>query len=68
MLKNNDTEKMSQAIKDALSVEMNLGVNIILGLPGERQRNFLQSYFLSLRLAVVGLHELNCFPFTPYPG
>lgn len=68
VLKNNNAEKMSQAIKDALSIEMNLAVNIIIGLPGEGLRDFFKSYFMSLRLAVMGLQELNCFPFTPYPG
>lgn len=68
VLKNNNAEKMVQAIKGALGVDMNLTVNMIVGLPGEGLRDFFESYFLSLRLAVMGLHELNGFPFIPYPG
>lgn len=66
--KRNDPEKITSLIKDGLDVGMNLSVNIVLGLPQEKLRDFLKTYWLVIKLALIGLQELNVFPFTPYPG
>ncbi len=66
--KKNDPKKMLSLIKDGLSLGMNLSTNIIVGLPRESFRDFLSTYWLLMKLAVVGLQELNALPFVPYPG
>lgn len=66
--KKSDPEKMVALIKDALKEKIRLSVNIILGLPRERLRDFLETYWLVIRLAVMGIHDINVFPFVPYPG
>jgi radical SAM superfamily enzyme YgiQ (UPF0313 family) len=66
--KKNDPSKMIALIKDGLAVGMNTSVNIVLGLPDEGLGDFFRSYGLAMRLALAGLHELNVFPFVPYPG
>lgn len=66
--KGNNPKKISSLIKESIDVGMNLTVNIILGLPGEKLKDFLKTYRLVIKLAFIGLHELNVFPFVPYPG
>lgn len=66
--KRNDPKKISSLIKEGLNTGMNLSSNIILGLPEETLRDFLKTYWLVVRLAVMGLQEVNVFPFIPYPG
>lgn len=66
--KKNDPAKIAGLIKDSLAVGMNLSINMIVGLPEEGYRDFLKSYMFVMRLAWRGLHEVNAFPFIPYPG
>lgn len=66
--KKNNPDKIFALTKDGLKAGMNLSTNIIIGLPKERFRDFLRSYWLIIRLALRGLQEINVFPFTPYPG
>lgn len=66
--KGNMPEKMVSLIRDGLSVGMNLSINMVLGLPGEGYRDFLKSYIMAMKLAFIGLQEINAFPFIPYPG
>lgn len=66
--KGNMPEKMVSLIKDGLSVGMNLSINMVLGLPGEGYRDFLKSHIMAMKLAFIGLQEINAFPFIPYPG
>ncbi|MCJ7616589.1 MAG: B12-binding domain-containing radical SAM protein [Desulfobacterales bacterium] len=62
------SDEMISSIKAGLAVGMNITVNIILGLPGEGYKEFFQTYFLLMKGAVIGLHEINVFPFILYPG
>lgn len=66
--KGNKPEKMVSLIRDGLSNGLNLCINIILGLPQEGIRDFIKTYMLVVKLAFLGLHEVNVFPFIPYPG
>ncbi len=66
--KRSDPGRIAALVREALAEKMNLSVNIVLGLPAEGLREYAKSYLLCLRLAVLGLHELNAFPFIPYPG
>lgn len=66
--KGNDPEKIFSLIRDGLNIGMNLSVNIVLGLPREGLQGFFKTYWLMMKLAFVGLQEVNAFPFVPYPG
>jgi len=66
--KRNNPEKIISLIRSGLDIDMNLSTNIILGLPEEGFKDFLKSYFLVMKLALIGLQEVNAFPFIPYPG
>ncbi len=66
--KKSNPEKIASLIKNGLKIGMNLSTNIVLGLPRERFRDFLKTYGLVMKLAIVGLQEVNVFPFIPYPG
>ncbi|MCJ7616590.1 MAG: B12-binding domain-containing radical SAM protein [Desulfobacterales bacterium] len=66
--KRNNPDKIFYLIKDGLNVGMNLSTNIVIGLPQERLKDFLKTYWLIIKLAMKGLQELNVFPFIPYPG
>lgn len=66
--KRNNPAKIAALIKDGLDIGINFSTNIILGLPKEGIRDFLKSYCLLMKLAAIGLQEVNVFPFIPYPG
>jgi len=66
--KGNKPEKMVSLIKDGLSAGFNLSINIILGLPKEGVRDFIKTYLMVMKLAIMGMQEVNAFPFVPYPG
>ena len=66
--KKNNPKKIFSLIKDGLDVGMNLSSNIVVGLPREGFKEFLETYWLIIKLALRGLQELNVFPFVPYPG
>ncbi len=66
--KKNSLEKMVSLIKDGLSAGFNLSINIILGLPKEGVGDFIKTYMLVMKLAIMGMQEVNAFPFVPYPG
>lgn len=66
--KKNNPKKMAVLIKQALDIGYNLSSNIVIGLPKESYLEFLKTYFLTMKLAIKGMQELNVFPFIPYPG
>lgn len=66
--KRNKPTKMTDLIRHCVSAGMSVTVNIILGLPQETWKDFFKSYFLVMKLAIIGLHEVNVNPFVPYPG
>lgn len=66
--KKNNPQKMASLIKDSLKSGMNMSINIVIGLPDEGLKEFFESYYMVLKLAVCGLQEVNAFPFIPYPG
>jgi len=66
--KQNDSKKMTLLIENALDTGFNLSANIVIGLPKENFKEFLKSFFLTIKLSVMGMQELNVFPFIPYPG
>ncbi|MBF0594822.1 MAG: B12-binding domain-containing radical SAM protein [Candidatus Omnitrophica bacterium] len=66
--KRNDPRRMARVVRAAVSVGMNVSTNIVIGLPDEKWMDLWRSYVLLMTLAVQGMHEVNVFPFVPYPG
>ena len=66
LTKKNDPGKIVQLMRDGLNIGINLSTNIIIGLPKEGWKELLTTYFLVIKLAFVGLQEVNIFPFIPY--
>ncbi|MEI8010951.1 MAG: radical SAM protein [Candidatus Omnitrophota bacterium] len=66
--KKNDPMKMMQVVRHAVAVGMNVSSNLVIGLPEETWGDLWRTYGLLMRLAVFGMHEVNVFPFIPYPG
>ncbi len=59
---------MTASIRDALETRLNVKCNFILGFPGERLRDVLDTYRWLVTLAWLGVHDVSVFPFSPYPG
>ncbi len=66
--KKNDPGRMAGLIGSGVRMGMGMSANIVVGLPGETWKDVFKSYFLVLRLAVMGMHEINVCQFIPYPG
>lgn len=66
--KGNKPDKIISLIRDGLSIGFNFSINVILGLPKEGFKDFAKTYFMVIKLAILGLQEVNAFPFVPYPG
>lgn len=66
--KKNDPRRMTQVVREAVSIGMNVSSNLIIGLPQEGWGDLWRTYWLLMRLTFHGMHEVNVFPFIPYPG
>lgn len=66
--KRNSPERLVSLIRNGVDIGMNLSSNIVLGLPREGIGDFFKTYWLVVKLAFIGLQEVNVFPFVPYPG
>lgn len=61
-------DKMSQSIKMSIKLDITCGATLIFGFPGQTKSEAFGSLFFALKMAFIGLYDLACFPFTPYPG
>ncbi len=66
--KKNDPLRMARVVREAVSVGMNVSSNLVIGLPQEGWGDLWHTYGLLMSLAFHGMHEVNVFPFIPYPG
>lgn len=66
--KGNNPGNITSLIRRGLNTKINFSINIVLGLPEEEFNDFLKTYLLTMKLALIGLQEVNAFPFIPYPG
>ncbi|MEZ4489168.1 MAG: radical SAM protein [Cyanobacteriota/Melainabacteria group bacterium] len=61
-------DRMVESMRSAIKNGMKVKGNFILGFPGETYREVLDTYIFLIKLAVIGVHDVSVFPFTPYPG
>lgn len=55
---------MRAAVKQGLFVKM----NIVLGFPDDKLSDVLRTYWFLLKCALIGVHDVFIYTFTPYPG
>ena len=61
-------DRMKQSIKSALSKNMNVKLNLMMGFPEETHRNIFQTLIFIKDAAVMGVNDVYIACFAPYPG
>jgi len=59
---------MLEAMANCVDANINIKANIIFGFPGETYREVLESYSFIIKMALIGVHDLAIWAFSPYPG
>lgn len=60
--------RMLDSIRAAVKLDLVTRCHLIFGMPGQTKRDVLRSLVFATRLAFVGVHDLACYAFSPYPG
>ena len=60
--------RMLKSMRAAYRSRLQIKANFIFGLPGSSWRDVLNTFGFIARMAWVGVHDMNAFPFSPYPG
>ena len=63
-----DIDRMIASMKGAHEAGIEIKVNFIFGLPGETWKDVRQTFRFFARLAWIGVDDIACFPYSPYPG
>jgi len=61
-------DRMLTSMRDAHRAGVAVKVNFIFGLPGETWSDVRKTFKFFARLAWVGVDDIACFPYSPYPG
>lgn len=61
-------DQMLSSMKSAKKTGLKIKSNIIFGLPGSTLNDVLLTYKFIIRMAIIGIHDISCFPYSPYPG
>ena len=56
------------SIKSAIPLGIVVKCNLIVGFPDETRWDMLQTFWLALKLAWMGVEDTGLYVFTPYPG
>lgn len=57
-----------QSVKSSLRSNINVKCNIIIGFPDETRRGVWRTMKFCWKLAVIGVHDVGIFLYSPYPG
>lgn len=63
-----DLDRMARSMRAARRAGLTIKANFVFGFPGSSWRDALHTFGFLARLAVIGVHDVNAFPFCPYPG
>ncbi len=63
-----DPDKMISSMRMAVKNGINIKANMIVGFPGEKLKNILETYWFSLRMAWAGVDDMSMWVFSAYPG
>lgn len=61
-------KNMLASMRNAVKLGLVVKSNIIFGFPDETLKDVFWNFVLITKMAVVGVHDVPCFGFTPYPG
>lgn len=60
--------KMLWSMREAVKLGIIVKANIIFGFPDENWGDRLKNYVFIIKMALIGIHDIPVFGFTPYPG
>lgn len=63
-----DPDRMVASMRAARRAGLVIKVNFVLGFPDMTWRDVRETFGFLARLAGLGVHDVNVFPFSPYPG
>jgi radical SAM superfamily enzyme YgiQ (UPF0313 family) len=63
-----DLGVMLRSIRSARQAGLQIKVNFVFGFPGSGWRDILRTLGFIVRVTWNGADDVNCFPFSPYPG
>ena len=66
--KNVNLGNMLKSMRHAVKIGLVVKANIIFGFPEERYRDILWTFLFLLKMSFIGVHDVPCFGFSPYPG
>lgn len=61
-------ENMEDVIRKSVQVGLVVKLATIFGFPGQTLRELLGTYLFILKAALIGVHDVVCLSFIPYPG
>tara|TARA_R110002072_G_scaffold288917_2_gene455638 strand:- start:18409 stop:20025 length:1617 start_codon:yes stop_codon:yes gene_type:complete len=63
-----DLDKMNRSMKQALNSDLKVKATLIFGFPDQDWKQVRANFTYMFKLAFIGIHDVACFPFVPYPG
>jgi radical SAM superfamily enzyme YgiQ (UPF0313 family) len=63
-----DLENMTDSIRASVKVGIYSRANLIFGLPDQTLFEALESVWFAMKLCVLGMYDIACMCFAPYPG
>jgi anaerobic magnesium-protoporphyrin IX monomethyl ester cyclase len=63
-----DLDALVASVQACVELEMTTKATLIYGFPGQTRGEVLESIRFMLKLARLGVHDVACFRFAPYPG
>lgn len=59
---------MLKSMRNCVKVGIIIKANIIFGFPGSKRTDYLWDFLFLAKMALMGVHDVTCFAFVPYPG
>lgn len=59
---------LKSSLKASLKAHINVKCNIVIGFPHEQRRNVFKTIRFCWKLALMGVHDVGIFMYSPYPG
>ena len=63
-----DPGRMIASMRASVKNGINIKANMIIGFPGEKLKNVLESYGFAVRMAWAGVDDMSMWVFSAYPG
>lgn len=60
--------KMVESIKESIAQGIHTEATLIFGFPGQTIQEALINIKFLVKLAFLGINDVSCYPFVPYPG